>query len=300
MVKLTLKQCEYFVAVAQQGGIAQAARVLNISQPAVSQAIEKLEDICGLQLLLRHHAKGTELTPQGRAFLVSALKLIETAQQTELHAKAIVANLAGTLRFGCFHTLAPYYLARLIGEYRRVQPDIHITPSELLQDELITQVHNGELDLALTYDMSLSTEALRVERLHQLAPFVLLDKQHALAKRKKLALRDLSKEPYVMFEGPSSRRYFEHILRSQGIQPDIAFAAESMELVRSAVANGFGYSLAVMPMPQTNTYDGGQVVSIALSDDIEPLSVVLIRKENPTESALVENFITFCMSRLKY
>lgn len=300
MVKLTLKQCEYFAAVAQQGGIAQAARVLNISQPAVSQAIEKLEDISGLQLLLRHHAKGTELTPQGRAFLVSALKLIETAQQTELQAKAIAANQAGTIRFGCFHTLAPYYLAELISEHRRIQPHIHIAPSELLQDELIAQIHNGELDLALTYDMSLSVDALQVQRLHQLEPYILLDKQHPLAKRKRLALRELAGDPYVMFEGPSSRRYFEQVLSSQSIQPDIAFAARSMESVRSAVAHGFGYSLAVMPTTQADTHGGGQVVSIPLSDDIDPLSVVLIRKESTGESILIDNFIAFCRNRLTH
>ena len=300
MVRLTLKQCEYFVAVAQQGGIAQAARVLNISQPAVSQAIEKLEDICGLRLLLRHHAKGTELTSQGRAFLVSVLKLIESAQQTELQAKAIAANQAGTIRFGCFHTLAPYYLAGLISEHRRLQTDIHIVFSELMQDELITQIQRGELDLALTYDMSLSAEALRVEHLHQLAPYVLLDKQHALAKRKRLALRELAGEPYVMLEGPSSRHYFEQILSSQGIRPDIAFTAKSMESVRSAVANDFGYSLAVMPTTQADTHGGGKVVSIPLSDDIDPLSVVLISKDNTGESTLIENFIAFCKTRLMH
>lgn len=300
MVKLTLKQCEYFAAVAQQGGIAQAARVLNISQPAVSQAIEKLEDICGLQLLLRHHARGTELTPQGRAFLVSALKLIDSARQTELHAKAISAHLAGTIRFGCFHTLAPYYLASLIGEHRRIRADVHIVPSELLQDELLRQLYNGELDLALTYDMSLSTEGLRVEPLHQLTPFVLLDKKHPLAKRKKLALRELAEDPYVMFEGPSSRHYFEQVLSSQGIHPDISFVANSMESVRSAVANGFGYSLAVMPTTQADTHGGGKVVSITLSDDIAALPVVLISKHGSGESTLIENFIGFCKTRLRH
>lgn len=300
MVKLTLKQCEYFVAVAQQGGIAQAARVLNISQPAVSQAIEKLEDICGLQLLLRHHARGTELTPQGRAFLVSALKLIANARQTELHARAIAANQAGTIRFGCFHTLAPYHLAGLISEHRQVQADIHIIPSELLQDELIAQVQHGELDLALTYDMSLPTVSLRVEHLQQLTPFVLLDKHHALARRKKLSLQALADEPYVMFEGPSSRRYFEKVLNSQDIQPDIAFTGKSMESVRSAVANGFGYSLAVMPTTHTDTHDGGHVVSIPLADDMEPLSVVLICKADTSDSMLIENFIAFCKSRFNH
>ncbi len=70
MFNITIKQCAYFNAVAEQGGIAQASRVLNISQPAVAQAIDKLEHIYGFRLFERHHARGTELTPQGRSFLV--------------------------------------------------------------------------------------------------------------------------------------------------------------------------------------------------------------------------------------
>lgn len=298
MVKLTLKQCEYFAAVAHEGGIAQAARMLNISQPAVSQAIEKLEDISGLRLLIRHHAKGTELTPQGRAFLTSTLKLIETARQTELQAKAIAANQAGTLRFGCFHTLAPYFLARLISEHRHTYADILIVPSELLQDELVEQVDDGELDLALTYDMSLCPERFQIEPVYELAPFVLLDKQHPLAQKKTLSLRELKSEPYVMFDGPSSRLYFENILNSQGVQPDISFCAKSMESVRSAVANGFGFSLAVMPTTLADTHGGGKIVSIPLHDDIAPLHVVLISKKCTGKSTLVENFILFCQDRI--
>ncbi|MFT5549074.1 MAG: DNA-binding transcriptional LysR family regulator, partial [Candidatus Azotimanducaceae bacterium] len=50
MVKLTLKQCAYFVAIAEQGGIAQASRLLNISQPAVAQALDKLEHLFEFRL----------------------------------------------------------------------------------------------------------------------------------------------------------------------------------------------------------------------------------------------------------
>ncbi len=70
MVRFTLKQCAYFLAVADQGGIAQAARALNISQPAVAQALDKLEALCDLRLFVRHHARGTELTPRAAPFTV--------------------------------------------------------------------------------------------------------------------------------------------------------------------------------------------------------------------------------------
>ena len=126
MVKLTLKQCAYFIAVAEQGGIAQASRVLNISQPAVAQALDKLEQLFDFRLFERHHARGTELTPQGRAFLVSARGLLQRAQRTEHDAQAIAANLAGIVRLGCFHSIAPFYLPQIISAYKEAFADIEI------------------------------------------------------------------------------------------------------------------------------------------------------------------------------
>ena len=128
MVRLTLKQCSYFLAVADRGGIAQAARALNISQPAVAQALDKLEEIYGLRLLLRHHARGTELTPQGRAFYRSARDLLRQAERAEQEALAIAADLAGTIRFGCFHTIAPFYMAQIIKAMARSTPRSRLSP----------------------------------------------------------------------------------------------------------------------------------------------------------------------------
>ena len=89
MARFTLKQCSYFLAVAEHGGIAQAARVLNITQPAIAQALDKLEDVYGFKLLKRHHAKGTELTAEGRAFADLAARLVTVADRTEAGAKTI-------------------------------------------------------------------------------------------------------------------------------------------------------------------------------------------------------------------
>ena len=296
MVKLTLKQCEYFVAIAQHGGIAQAARVLNISQPAVAQALEKLEHFCGLQLFVRHHAKGAELTPEGRAFLQSASKLVKCAEKTEIDAQAIAANLAGIIRLGCFHTLAPFYLSEIISRYNAIQPDVSITATEMRQDELVAAINNNELDLALTYDMSLTSEGLASEVLAKLRPFIMLNEQHPLAKRSSIKMAELVNEPYVMFDGPSSREYFENLLASQGIDPTVSLRAQSMESVRSAVANGLGFSLGSMKHPYAHTYDGGNVISVPIAGRVETLSIVLVSKRTDSNSALIDNFKVFCHS----
>ena len=296
MVKLTLKQCAYLVAVADHGGIAQASRSLHISQPAVAQAIDKLEATWNLKFFIRHHARGTELTPQGRAFVTAARRLLQQARQTENAARSIADGLAGTVRFGCFHTVAPFYLAQLINGCSKAFPEIRIQARELLQTEIIAALEVGELDLALTYDLSLNSPVLESRILARLKPFVLLSEGHPLARQASLSLVDMADEDFIMFDGPSSREYFEGILRSSGIDPPIAYYAKSMESVRSAVANGLGFSLSVMRLEHSISHDSNQVASIPLEDDLDPLAIVLVRRKEAAESKLIENFSEYCQT----
>ncbi len=294
MVNITLKQCTYFVTVADMGGIAQAARSLNISQPAVAQALDKLESICDLRLFVRHHARGTELTPQGRAFYGSARDLLSQAERTESYAKAIASDFAGTIRFACFHTLAPFYLSRIIKTHRLGYPEVVVKSSELLQEEILSAINAAELDLALTYDIHLEHQPLKQQVVTRLKPFIVLSRSHPLAKRSSLKLVEMADEPFVMFDGASSRSYFDQLLSSQGIQPQIAFNSTSMESVRCAVANGLGFSLSVMKTKHSNTYDGGEVAFVPIQGKVEPISIVLIRKNDQAPSTLIDNFVDTC------
>ena len=296
MVRLTLKQCAYFLAVADHGGIAQAARALNISQPAVAQALDKLEALCGLSLFVRHHARGADLTLQGRAFARSARALLREAEHAERDARAIAANLAGTLRFGCFHTIAPFCLTRIIAAHRAAFPGVEVLSGELLQDEILAGLERAELDLALTYDMGLEGRPLARQAVARLKPFILLGADHPLAGRSSIALSELAEMPFVMFDQPASRDYFASVLATQGIAPPIAFNGRSMESVRGAVAGGLGFSLSVMRPRTAETYDGGRVAHVPIAGRVAPLAVVLIHHAEKTPSPLLDNFVETCKS----
>lgn len=299
MVKLTLKQCSYFLAVADHGGITQAARALNISQPAVAQALDKLEAIYGLRLLQRHHARGTELTPEGRSFLELARTLLDYAEHVEHRAQAIADHLAGSVRFGCFHTIAPFYLARLIKSYRADLPDVEIKPFELTQDQIVNDLASGKLDLALTYDMGLDRDRLDWTVAVRLKPFVLLKANHRLAAETSISLTKLGEEPFVMFDGLFSRAYFESVLSAANIDPPVSLNASSMESVRCAVGNGLGFSLSVMNPEHSQTYDGGTVVSIPLADNIKPIELGLARRKEMILSGLISRFAAFCLAHMQ-
>lgn len=297
MVSFTLRQCAYFVAATDNGGISQAARVLNISQPAVAQALDKLEETLGFRLFERRHARGVELTVQGRGFLPHARKLLDEAARTEAAARAIAGHRAGELRVGCFHTLAPFYLARLAASYRALAPMVRLVTEELRQDELLSSVSDGTVDLALTYDMGAMPGGFARTVLAELEPYVLLPADHRLARRRSVSLSQLAAEPMVLFEGPTSGDYFRTLLRAHGVEPSIAMASTSMESVRSAVANGLGFSILVMRPVSDVSCDGRPLVTVRIKDAVARLPVVLLRLEDAPESALVDAFIRLCRER---
>ncbi len=294
MVRFTLKQCAHFIAVAEYGGIAQAARRLNISQPALAQSIGKLEQMTGLTLLRRLHARGTEVTAQGAAFLVHARALSDHAKAVEREAVTIAADLNGTLRLGCFHTIAPFHLAALARDYHALYPGVAISPSEQRQDELVAGLASGELDLALTYDMGLTGAAIERDVLCELRPHILLPSGHARAAQPAIDLADMADEPFVLFDGPASREYFANLLNAHRIDPPVAFRSGSIESVRSAVGNGFGFSLSVMRPPHDGTYDGHRVVRVPIAGDVAPVALVLARAKGRGGSGLHDNFSAFC------
>ena len=289
MVRFSLRQCAYFRAVAEHGGIAQAARVLNLSQPSVAQAIDKLEDGLGLRLFHRHHARGVSLTLQGRAFLTHVIALERHAGQVEREAVALASQTAGQIRLGCFHTLAPFFAAGLVRAHLDVFPDVRVFPRELSLGALAAALHDGDLDIALTYDQGASLDGLAVTRLRTFRPTVVVAAGHRLAGAPTIRLRDLAGEPYVMFEGPGSRDYFEDLLAKHGLAPPIAYSSTSLEAVRSAVGHGFGFTLLVMN-PGHLTYDGKGLSVLSVEDDLRPLSIVLACRIRDGAEPLIEAF----------
>lgn len=296
MVRFTLRQCAYFRAVAEQGGIAQAARVLNISQPSVAQAIDKLEAVTGLVLFERHHARGLTLTQQGRLFLDHVMRLDDDARQVEREALALATETSGEIRLGMFWTLAPFYAAGLIRSFADAEPGVVIRQQELSLVQLADRLRDGSLDFAVTYDQGAPADGLAFEPLAELRPIVVVGKDHPLAGRASVDLSELGHEPYVMFDAPGSRSYFENLLAAGGIAPPISYTSTSMEAVRCAVAAGFGFTLLVMRPPSPVTYDGGEVRTLRIRNDLRPLRVVLASRAAVHRGKIAQRFASHAVA----
>ncbi|VDC33580.1 LysR family transcriptional regulator [Pseudogemmobacter humi] len=296
MVRFTLRQCAYFRAVAEHGGIAQAARILNISQPSVAQAIEKLEHMTGLMLFDRHHARGLSLTLQGRMFLKHVEGLLQQAEQVEREAAALAAERAGEIRLGVFWTLSPFYAAGLIRSFHTILPGIVVRHQEMSLVSLADTLRDGTIDFALTYERGAELSDMALIELAAPKPMVVLAADHPLAARESVNLHDLADEPYVLLDGPGSRSYFVELLAEGGITPQISYVSTSMEAVRSAVASGFGFTLLVMQPPSNLTYDRREIRALRIENDIRPLRIVLASRDGMHRGPITRRFTDHAIS----
>jgi DNA-binding transcriptional LysR family regulator len=289
----TLRQLQYFVAAADHGSVAGAARALNISQPSISTAIAKLEALLGVRLLLRHHAHGVSLTPAGLPLLAEARSLLAHAVELAEHARGLGESVSGRLDVGCFVTIAPSFFPAIARGFTETHPEVDIRLHEGHQDELLSGLASGRFTVALLYDFDLAGD-LDLQPLADLAPYALLPGDHPLARRRKVALAELAPLPMVLLDMPPSRDYFTSLFLKCGLKPDIRFRSPSFETVRGMVGNGVGYSLLVTRPASDLSYDGRPLACRPLADDVEPGRVVLARLSQSRPTRLVESFADYC------
>ncbi len=294
MLRITLRQCAYFRAVAQSGGIASGARTLGVSQPAVAQAVTKLEDLTGLTLFRRHHARGMELTAQGKEFLRYAEDLLTCAARVSEAADEIAVHRRGRIRMGCFQSIAPFCLARILRGYREQASGIALEVSEGLQGELTAALREKELDLAILYDLGLEKAEIACRELAAVPPYLIVPPEHRLAGARAVSIREIVEEDYILFDAPQSREYFFGIFEAFGLQPRIGFRCTSIESLRCSVANGLGVSLLAMRPASDQTYDGNRVVSLELTDDLPPTRIVIAHHRDRPLDEVTAPFVAFC------
>ncbi|MBT4233140.1 MAG: LysR family transcriptional regulator, partial [Marinovum sp.] len=268
MNKYTLRQLEYLVACVDNRSIAKAAKLMNVSQPTISVAISKLEAQFGVQLLLRHHSQGVSATPSANNILTSARSLLAHAEDLQRQAMLTGTAIAGDLRLGSFSTLAPLILPGLIRTYTQSYPDVRIHIQEGTEEQLLKNLYDGQLDIAMLYDVGLPENLRRVE-LALRRPYIALPFGHHLAEYPAVRLSQLVDEPLILLDIAPSRQFFLSLFKTAGLTPKIAHTSPSLELVRGMVGHGLGYSILVTRPHGDMTYDGKKLAIRPLESTTE-------------------------------
>jgi LysR family hydrogen peroxide-inducible transcriptional activator len=147
-MSISLKQMRYALALAETGHFGRAAERVHVTQPALSQQIRLLEELCGAQLFDRL-GKTVALTPFGGDFITRAGSIVEQADALLDFAVGQAGRPAGPLRFGLIPTVAPYLLPDIFPALRTALPELELAVSENRTDALLAGLRDGSLDLAL-------------------------------------------------------------------------------------------------------------------------------------------------------
>ena len=292
-MRFTLRQLEYFVAAGETGSITLASERINISPPSISNAVSHLEQELGVQLFVRHHALGLSLTRAGRTVLREAKHALEQVERLYSVASDEDGQVRGQLTVGCFLTLAPMVMPELAHSFTESYPNTQIRQIELNQEKLLEGLQSAEIDVAITYDLQIP-ETINFTPLAQLPVHLVVNEAHPLASRTTVSLSELVDLPFFLLDLPLSREYFLSLFMRDGLEPKIGGRSAFQDVIRTMVANGYGYTLANVRPRNDMALDGRKVVRVSLDGGHRPMIVGMATLAQLSRSRLVEMFQNHC------
>jgi len=247
---MTLNELRYIVAVAQELNFRRAAEKSFISQPALSLAIQKLEEELGLKIFERGKSE-VSVTPIGAEIVEQAQRALEEVGRIRDLAMQGKDQLASTLRLGIIYSVCPYLLPDLVPALKKLAPDMPLEIEENITANLDNFLRNGKLDviiIALPFsDAGIITHPLYDE------PFdVVVGNDHRWAKRRSIKSDELSAEKVLLLDSGHcfSNQITEACPELSRKGADIQHGT-SLETIRNMVASGLG--ITVLPASANST-----------------------------------------------
>ncbi|OMT76145.1 LysR family transcriptional regulator [Burkholderia pseudomallei] len=241
-MRLNLRQIEVFRAIMLTGSISGAAKLLHVSQPAVSRLISYAEQRLGLALFER--IKGRLYpTPEAQRLFVEVNAVYQGVQRVNEIAEDLIENRMGHLRIACSPNLGQSLLPRAIAAFYERLPDVRIIlhtmiPNVLLHAVLTQQV---ELGIAFLQDTHPNVES---QLLYENRMVAAVPASHPFARRKTLAVRDLANQPLIGYGsdiplGQLVRRLFS----DESLVPQVKVEVQQAHVACALAQAGTGIAL---------------------------------------------------------
>lgn len=236
---MTIRDLEYFVALAETRHFGQAAERCHVTQPTLSMQIAKLEQELGAKLFERDKRR-VSLTDAGRQILARAGSILDGVHEIRELARGLTGGLSGPFYLGVIPTIGPYLLPHLLPELRAIYPDVKLYLREDKTDQLVEQLQHSALDAAIL-SLPLDTRDLDYTVFFREELVAGLPDSHPLARQKRIAMAELAGEPILLLEEGNCMR--DQILNicsgSRPADPE-GYRASSVESLRQMVSAGMG------------------------------------------------------------
>ena len=295
---MTFTELRYLVAVANERSFGRAAQKCFVSQPALSVAIQKLEEELAIKLFERGKNEVT-VTPVGERIVEQAQKVLEEVVRVREIAQAGRNPLVGALRIGVIYTVAPYLLPDLIPALHDIAPQMPLDIEENLTEILEIALRTGRIDVAIVA-LPFTLAGATTEFLYE-EPFqVVVPLGHKWAKRKSVHPDELAAEHTILLN-------VGHCFRDQVLDacPELNRAdshvtrTNSLETVRNMVASGLGVS--VLPRDAlTPKYHSKLVVSVPFARPVPARRIAVASRKSfprPEAVAAIREAVALCRAK---
>ncbi|WP_297817889.1 LysR family transcriptional regulator [uncultured Paraglaciecola sp.] len=290
---MNLKRLEYFCQLAVLGNFTRAAQAVGIAQPALTVAIQKLEQEVGLKLINRAD-KNSLLTAEGGVLYKLATQLLSQAKQVELELEELKELERGTIRFGVSSMMGSYYFPKILTKFQQKYPKIKIHLVDQGTAALEKMLLNSELDLALVRG-DLENPQLRYTELINEEVVAGMVSSHHLATEQTISLAQFCQQPLVLFhEGYFLREVVSQYAKKYHLSLDIRMETNLIELQKSLVRNEVGITTCLSRILENEK----QMTSTPFDPKIE-FKLSLAWKKNHYLSKASKVFMTYLSSTVK-
>jgi DNA-binding transcriptional LysR family regulator len=237
---MEMQQVRYFLALAGTLNFTRAAEQSNVSQPALTRAIQALEYELGGPLFHRER-QNTHLSELGRMMLPYLEQVLSQTEAAKAHAKSLKKLENATLKIGAMCTIGPALISDLIVKFKSAHPNVDLEVTDESSGDLLELLSKGDLHVAL-FGLPEGPDV----RFHALPLFqerfvAVLPPEHPLTKQNVVSCSDLHEAPYVSRANCEVFDFARQQLRERQIRWRKVFSSERDDWVQGMIKAGLGF-----------------------------------------------------------
>lgn len=195
---MTITQLQVLIKTVELGSFTKAARVLNMTQPAVSHAISSIESELGVTILIRDKRQGLLVTDVGNRILVHIREILNGVEKIEQEVAMEKGHEVGTIRIGSFPSASAHFLPKMINHFKEKYPNLEVVLYEGTIKEVEDWLVSRVVDIGIVI---LPNKEMEIVPLTKGKMVVILREDHPLCKKDAITIRDLENEPIILCKG---------------------------------------------------------------------------------------------------
>ncbi len=237
--------------IVELGSFTKTANNLGYTQSSISQMIASLEKELGIKLLTRSRT-GVKLTIEGEELYPFIEKSIIQYKAMLEKVNEIKGLKKGVIRIGTISSISCYWMPQLISGFQKIYPQVEFVLHQGDYTTIQEWIKMGIVDFGFITPLAVSN--LKIIDIKEGEMFVILPKNHNLAKKKAIQLKDIVNEPYILLEEGTYNDTLDAFQR-EGLKPHIKYTLHDDHAIMTMVESGLGVSIIAELMLRRNNYE---------------------------------------------